>query len=142
MSIESTKKESIVPSQRERFEAILEKIRMAPAAENAHGAHILVTQAFQDVERPLRMRGAIKHSMVTGNFSEMKGLRINQKRVLFELHIKHILFLGENGAIDIRRNDEDNRVTAETLRADPSRATDLTVTFSKPGADGHEIFEN
>lgn len=131
----------IAADQKERFTRIMELIAKAPPAATAQEAHTLVTQSFQMVERPLRLSRQIKHSMVTGLFPKMEKIRINGRRVLFEVHIKHILFIGENGAIDIRRNSDTDRVTESVLKKDPSRARTMEKTLAKPGSDGQGVWE-
>jgi hypothetical protein len=120
------------------LQAIFRVINALPAASSAEEALAQIKDAFSSVDRELLQKGKIEKSYVVSSFSSLDSVNIGGKIVYYGLHGKDVLFLGENGAIDIQPGFNSTYETHEIMRRDPllfkNRGKSIPP-FPKAGAD-------
>jgi len=117
------------PTLRERLADILRLVAQKPAAQSASEAHQMLEDAFEKVEH--RMPG---HQMYVHALSDFTEVQTGDQKVYTDSYERHLLRIGENGALEIRLLDATD-TTEEQSRA----TTDLKVIFEKSGADGRYL---
>ncbi len=128
-----------VPGKKDRLEAIARLILEAKPAASAEEANELVRRSFKAVEDPLDIDDAEK--MEAHRFDVLKEMSHKDKKIYFGLYISHILFLGENGSIDIRMIDRKFPVTERLLEKQPLFPQAMKLFLEKAGADGQKVWD-
>lgn len=118
-------------SKRERLQNILELLKSAAPVASAAEAHKMVADAFKKIE------SGVMHSMIVIPFKSMSTVNFGERKAYYNLYSRHVLMLGENGAIEMRTSD----VPAAPADVRPTPYGDLELAFEKPGADGKKLWE-
>ncbi len=120
----------------ERLEAFYDLIREAPPASNFSEAYNLVRRSLEEVEK------AEFDMMRVNEFSELSETSVGNRKVLIDSYFGHLLFLGDNGSIEIRRKNKDDFPDRHATHFDAETILNKSETkFSKPGADGKKIWD-
>jgi len=127
------------PGKKERLEAIARLIIEAAPATSAEEANKLVRNSFKAVEDPLDIDDVEK--MEAHRFELLKEMSYGDKKIYYGLYIAHVLFLGENGAIDIRIIDKKFPVSEKLLEKQSSFPRAMKLFLEKAGADGRKVWE-
>jgi hypothetical protein len=123
----------------ERFNLIFDLMTKAPRAHTAEGALEIVSNAFNQVEQRQPLRSNQK--MKVDPFRQSISLPYKGHVVYCQMYDSHLLFLGENGAINIFRKNSDTRLSLLENNLDDTIKS-LRVEFSKSGADGKDMWGN
>ena len=123
----------------ERLARIFQQLSDAPPANNAQEAHALVDNAFAGIESAATQNPNASPQMTVGAFDRMRDFDFNGRKVVYALYAKHVLFLGDNGAIEILAPEDPPVLSLEQLGAPPF--TSARFIFGKPGADGRNPWE-
>jgi hypothetical protein len=128
-------------TKRERLGEIFALIEEAPAVSSSQSAYDLVHESFRTIEGvSIEDNESIGDKMVVVPFVDMiliPGLN----GVRFFIYDKHVMFISENGAIDIRLIDPVKKVTLALLLRNPSYPKDhMKLIFAKNGSDGKGVW--
>ena len=128
-----------------RLKKIFEVLASYPNAVSAKGAHRLLTLAFESIENDPK----IPHEQKGGEMNAThlgwhKEISYNGKNIQYETYKKHIVFIGSNGSIEILKDDADPETDARQSRGMniQDMKDNLPSAFSKPGADGKNVWGN
>jgi len=130
----STSQESFHRGQRLQF--IFDFLAKDQPVHDASEAHVMVHNAFDTIERKYAVGPRNKYPMRVSSFVGMPEMRYGERLVRYDSYLKHLLFLGDNGAIEIRTNE--HRI-APKLHTHPY--AELPVVFAKAGADGRGVWD-
>lgn len=127
-----------IPDKKDRLKTILSLVEERPAAADAEEANALMVQAFEEVENALPLDEADKmHVHDLESFYD--PISYEGRKIYYQFYRHHIIFIADNGAIDIRGINEG--MNSETIEKDPSfPSRGLPLLFEKAGADGHGVW--
>lgn len=127
--------------RQERLRMIFERLDGAPAAHTAREAHELLTNVFRGIESDHEPEGQQRMDVLPLN--EDFVLSYAGRVVHFQHYNRHILFIDEGGAIDIRFIERDKVISYKLLQRDPTYPREqMKCIFEKPGADGHRVWDD
>jgi hypothetical protein len=122
----------------ERMERIFEQLSQEQPVQDASQAYEIVRSAFQNVESQyLIVHPNRRDTMRVSSFVGMPSMNYNGRTVLYDFYARDILFLGDNGSIEIRSTKPEN-VNA-TQESHPY--SELPLRFAKRGADTRGVWE-
>lgn len=127
-----------IPSKSARLKEILSKVSESEPATNAQEAYQIIQQSFNDVENAFLK----VYRMEVLPFEKMESLSYAGRQILYSIYNSHVMFIGDNGAIDIRGIDKSFPATKKLFDKDPEfPKTQMKSFFSKPGADGMKVWQ-
>lgn len=126
-----------------RLESIFNTILSYPPAANERTASEQIIKAFNAVELALVSSGKIAKPMAALPLMQERHIDTNYGKLYFDdRYFAHVVFISENGAIDIRRRNERGMFNFSPLRANPLLPRDsMVLEFEKPGSDGKTVWE-
>ncbi len=128
-----------VPAKKERLEKILTLLADGPTCSSAEEAHSLIHASFETVENAHDLEGDNK--MGISDLESMPTTSYEGRTLYFEEFTRHVLFMAENGAIDIRIRDD--KVNLKTIlkqqQAYPKER--LQSVLEKSGFDGKGVWD-
>jgi hypothetical protein len=136
---ESEPSQEAVPSKRDRLEKIIAILANGPTCRSLEEAHGLVHATFEAVENSYTLDRDEKMDVFELEF--MSKLPFEGRTVYFEEFKRHILFIAENGAFDIRVRNEKDSLKA-LVKSQPTYAKQhLQSVLEKPGFDGKGVWD-
>ena len=130
-----------IPDKRERLADVLRRLSQHKPAHNASEAHTMVEETFAAVEGPVVMHPGIDTPMTVNPPHTMRGLSYGNRTVLYDEYERHILFLGDNGSIEIRLSERQDSGPVSRKKATHPFA-DQKIIFEKAGADGRRVWDD
>jgi hypothetical protein len=122
-----------VRTREERITDVLKLIRFAPPPNNAEEAFNLVNDSFLEIEAQEN-----EPRMRAGAFRDMLSIKHNEKNLYYTWYIGHVLFIGENGAIELREKQGD--FDREEFKKDFKYINKFNIVFSKLGGDNQGVW--
>lgn len=126
-------------TKEERFAEILQLILQSSPATSATEAIKLCSRCFHQIETKYQIPER-KMMKVNGPYA-CRMLHTESTELMFQGHYKHYLFLGMNGAIEIREKKSKTEPNDEEIISNPSIIQKMKVILEKPGADGKSVWE-
>ncbi len=127
------------PTREERLKAVLDLLAESPPASTAVEANTLLTKLFDQIEEPVRYM--TEGRMFVYPLTEGFKIHFKGKEIYYHIYNRHVLFIDEGGAIDIRAVNPKMPVTTALLEKNPTVALENTRRiFEKSGADGHTVW--
>ena len=117
----------------DRINDIFKLITSTSPVDTQEKAFALVDESFKAIEKE---EGGERMSI--GSFDEILTYRSEGKIIHYNWYYGHILFVGENGSIEIREKEKnfDNDAFSE----DPEYINQFNVVLKKKGADGKDVW--
>ncbi len=116
----------IIGEPKERLSKIYKIIETHPLVGNAEEAHKIVFDAMETIENESQKAGLRStKKMAAMNFTGMRCSDVAGHKIRARLYDKHVMFIGDNGAIAIYRYFRDKfpaAVTLEDLVDNPKKA--------------------
>lgn len=125
-------------SKKERMAMIAKLIMEAPLASSEEEASALVVESFNKVEGQLPADFEAK--MYTRPLEQLMSTKYKGQNIYFQLHVKHMILIGENGAIAWVRDSEQKIQIFEFMDDPGSIKGKFPAELSKPGADGKDVW--
>jgi len=130
------------PKKRERFADVLRYAAQSPPARDISGAHAVMDKAFDAIESQVPDHPDTGYRMYVHPLSQMEEIEYAHKRVFVDVYEKHILFLGENGSIEVRLAESgDSYPDSSDDKSLAHPYANLKVIFEKAGADGRYVWD-
>ncbi|RJR12580.1 hypothetical protein C4585_03455 [Candidatus Parcubacteria bacterium] len=120
------------PSKRERLASILRLVAQESAAQNESEAWAMLKRAFEKTESFKAGERMTIYPLSSFEMVEYAG-----RKIYLSTYTRHILFIGQNGAIEIRLLGNEEVETKDL----PHPYANLKVVMEKKGADGHFLWE-
>lgn len=128
-----------IPPKYERLNAIFLILKESAPATSVEEAVEMTANAFKTIEEhvvPLESERMSVMALSKSSFSTFKG-----RKFYFQNYRDHMIFFGENGAIDIRLLGDMPKLTKPILDAKPDFAMEnMKCVFEKRGADGNGVW--
>lgn len=134
----STPKIEQIPNKRDRYSKVLERLAEEPLASNEREAYALVERVFKAVEESeVGHLIEAKYHMRVYTFERLQTVSHSGRTVWYHIYAKDMLFLGDNGSIEIRSTEQD----VIDPGSDTSPFCHFPVIFEKPGVDGRTVWQ-
>lgn len=126
-----------IPSKGVRLQKILRTVEANEPASDAYEAFELMKRSFTASENLV----SPEDKMEVLPFENMDSMSIANKEILYSIYNSHVMFIGRNGAIDIRAIEKGFPPTQKLFEKNPQFSyQNMKCIFSKPGADGGSVF--
>lgn len=127
------------PRKSDRLKTIIAILEEAKPAATAEEANMLVRKTFAESEDA---SGVETSRMNVHALDSCYRMTYKGKKIYYQIYHKHVLFIADNGAIDIRKTDGGISVVARLIEQHPSFPEEqLDIEFEKKGADGRGVWE-
>ena len=121
---------------RKTIDIALAMVMQDKAAQNPEEAREMFVRAFQKAEESVQEKN---RRLNMASVQDMAGAQYNNKRVFVSSYKSHIVFLGEQGAIEVCLYPKiDESVPEEEFIR---KHSEFTVILKKAGADGKHVWE-
>jgi hypothetical protein len=128
-----------VPTKRERLEKILDILKKGPLGSSAEEVYNFISTTFETFENKYSPTEDDKMNLL--GFEGIPATSYKGHTIYFEFFTRHVLFISENGAFDIRVRD-DNVVLKDELKKQPSYVREhMKLVLEKPGFDGNGVWD-